>query len=66
MRTSTTRLLGAVVLTLTLAAAAAAQTVTAPKEQFGFNIGDDYHLANYTQFVEYWKEADQQSDRMTW
>jgi hypothetical protein len=25
-----------------------AQKITSPKEQFGFNIGDDYKLANYT------------------
>ena len=38
--------------------------VTSPKEQFGFNIGDDYQLANYTQLVEYWRKLAQQSDRM--
>ena len=39
-------------LALAVTANAAAQTVTAPKQHFGFNIGDDYHLANYTQFVD--------------
>jgi zinc carboxypeptidase len=38
---------------------------TSPKEQLGFNLGDDYHLANYAQLVEYWKKLDQQSDRMS-
>jgi hypothetical protein len=64
MLTRTTRLaavLGAVLLT---AISAAAQTVTTPKQHFGFNIGDDYHLANYTQFVEYWQKLDKESDRM--
>src|SRR5574342_1210457 len=43
-----------------------AQTrVTAPKEQFGFNIGDDYSLANYTQYVDYIKKLDRESDRLT-
>jgi hypothetical protein len=43
-----------------------AQTkVTSPKEQFGFNLGDDYQLTNYKQLVEYWKRLDQQSDRLT-
>ncbi len=51
-------------LTLAIAASAAAQSVTAPKQHFGFNIGDDYHLANYTQFVEYWQKLDKESDRM--
>ncbi len=26
-----------------------AQRITTPQEQFGFNIGDDYNLATYTQ-----------------
>src|SRR4030095_11123885 len=46
-------------------AAAAAQTkVTTPKEQLGFNFGDDYQLANYAQLVDYWKKLAGQSDRM--
>ena len=50
---------------LLLAITAAAQTkVTTPKEQLGFNFGDDYQLANYTQLVDYWKKLDAQSDRM--
>ncbi|HSE36081.1 MAG TPA: M14 metallopeptidase family protein, partial [Blastocatellia bacterium] len=48
-----------------LTAAAGAQTkITTPKEQLGFNFGDDYQLANYTQLVEYWKKLAEQSDRM--
>jgi Zinc carboxypeptidase len=43
----------------------AAQKLTSPKEQFGHDIGDDYFLVNYTQYVEYLKKLDQQSDRMT-
>jgi Zinc carboxypeptidase len=39
--------------------------LTSPKEQFGHDIGDDYFLVNYTQYVEYLKKLDQQSDRMT-
>jgi hypothetical protein len=39
-------------------------TITSPKEQFGFNIGDDYQLANYTQLVEYWRKLTLQSDRI--
>jgi hypothetical protein len=33
-----------------------AQTVPSPKEHFGFNIGDDYKLANYTQTEAYFKK----------
>src|SRR5215510_6436004 len=43
-----------------------AQTrITTPKEQFGFNIGDDYVLVNYTQYVDYLKKLDRESDRLT-
>src|ERR1700730_2185658 len=38
--------------------------VTAPKEAFGFNIGDDYRIANYTQLEKYWKKLATESDRM--
>jgi hypothetical protein len=58
------RLVGAVVLTIATAASAAAQTVTTPKQHFGFNIGDDYQLATYTQFIAYWQKLDKESDRM--
>ena len=39
--------------------------ITTPKEQFGFNIGDDYVLVNYTQYEAYLKKLGQQSDRLT-
>ncbi|HVQ39365.1 MAG TPA: M14 metallopeptidase family protein, partial [Pyrinomonadaceae bacterium] len=52
-------------LFLLLAITAAAQSkITSPKQQFGFNLGDDYQLANYAQLTEYWKKLAQQSDRM--
>jgi hypothetical protein len=38
--------------------------VTSPKEQFGSNIGDDYFLATYDQFMDYWRKLDAESDRM--
>jgi hypothetical protein len=41
-----------------------ASAVTTPQQQFGFNIGDDYQLATYTQLTEYWKKLDKESDRM--
>jgi hypothetical protein len=46
------------------AAQSRAPVVTTPKQQFGFNIGDDYQLATYTQLTEYWKKLDRESDRM--
>ena len=39
--------------------------ITTPKEQFGRNIGDDYFLVNWTQWVEYLQKMDRESDRMS-
>ncbi|RYF47489.1 MAG: peptidase, partial [Cytophagaceae bacterium] len=41
---------------LFLCLSAQAQTVPTPKEHFGFNIGDDYQLATYTQTEAYFKK----------
>jgi len=38
--------------------------VTTPKEFFGHNIGDDYWLPNYDQFMAYWHKIDGESNRM--
>jgi len=38
--------------------------LTSPKEAFGFNIGDDYQLANYTQIEAYYKKLASESDRI--
>src|SRR6516225_7520083 len=46
------------------AAAQTAAHITTPKEQFGFNIGDDYSVANYAQLEAYWKKLASESDRM--
>jgi hypothetical protein len=43
---------------------AAQQRLTSPKAFFGFNIGDDYRLANYDQFSAYWRKLDAESNRM--
>ena len=40
-----------------------AQPIPTPKEHFGFNIGDNYQLANYTKTEAYFKKLDQASDR---
>src|SRR5262245_48860940 len=42
-----------------------APSVTTPKAQFGHDIGDDYFLVNYTQYVDYLLKLDHESDRMT-
>jgi zinc carboxypeptidase len=43
---------------------AAQAHITTPKEFFGHNVGDDYFLANYTQFQGYWHKIDGESNRM--
>ena len=60
----------AVALVLTLLAvstapAIASAQVTTPKEFFGHNIGDDYWLPNYTQFLAYWQKIARQSPART-
>src|ERR1041385_3565038 len=65
------RFVGVVAMALAVAIAtpqaqkSTAAKLTSPKEQFGHDIGDDYFLVNYTQYVEYLHKLDQQSDRMT-
>ncbi len=38
--------------------------ITTPIEQFGFDIGANYRLINYTQIIAYWEKLDAESDRM--
>ncbi len=38
--------------------------VTTPKAHFGFNIGDDYHLANFTETESYFKKLAKESNRL--
>ena len=59
----------ALAVTVTVAAPFAqkstlAPKVTPPKDQFGFAIGDDYRLVNYTQYIDYLKKLQAQSERM--
>ncbi|HEY4361315.1 MAG TPA: M14 metallopeptidase family protein [Bryobacteraceae bacterium] len=57
-----------VILAATLSAihlcAQTAPKITTPKEALGFNLGDDYMVANYTQLEAYWKKLASESDRM--
>src|SRR5580693_2826088 len=58
---------GIVCIALLAAAGLSAQParhITSPKEEFGFNIGADYRLVNYTQLEAYWKKLASESDRM--
>ncbi len=42
----------------------AQSNIPTPKSHFGFNIGDDYQLANFTQTEAYFKKLDAASDRL--
>jgi hypothetical protein len=55
------------ILALAFVAATPAQNgrhITTPKEALGFDVGDDYQLANYTQLTGWWKKLATESDRM--
>ncbi|MBE3134392.1 MAG: peptidase, partial [Acidobacteria bacterium] len=57
----------AVLIPLLAAAGIALQAqtrVTPPKQHFGASPGDDYFLANYTQFQAYLARLAQESDRI--
>jgi hypothetical protein len=54
----------AVVLAVCSLHAQPASQVTTPKEFLGFNIGDDYQVANYSQLEAYWKKLATESGRM--
>src|SRR5258707_1189215 len=59
--------LAACALAFAFAIAASAQNghhITTAKEALGFDVGDDYHLANYAQFTAYWQKLAKESDRM--
>src|SRR5579872_363097 len=47
-----------------LAFGQASHKLTAPKEALGFEIGDDYRLATYTQLEAWWRKLATESDRM--
>jgi hypothetical protein len=44
--------------------AAQSSSVTTPKQFFGFSVGDDYQLFNYTQYSEYIRKLEKETNRM--
>ncbi|MDQ8154033.1 MAG: M14 family metallopeptidase [Gemmatimonadota bacterium] len=65
MRLFVRRALLATALAAALPLAAVAQgKLTTPKQFFGHEIGEDYWLPNYTQFVKWWETLARESDRM--
>jgi hypothetical protein len=56
-------LLACLVLLMT-SVAVNAQNIPSPKEHFGFNIGDNYHLATFTQTEAYFKKVAAASNKV--
>jgi hypothetical protein len=54
----------AAILSAASLSAQSAPKITTPNEALGFNLGDDYMVANYTQLEAYWKKLASESDRM--
>jgi len=54
------------IIALTATLGLSQNKITTPKEYFGFNPGDDYHLANYTQYAEYLKKISLESNRISY
>jgi hypothetical protein len=54
----------AAILSAVSLSAQSAPKITTPKDALGFNLGDDYMVANYTQLEAYWKKLASESDRM--
>lgn len=52
-------------IALTATSVLAQSKLTSPQGHFGFSPGDDYHLANYTQFIAYWKRLALESKRVS-
>ena len=54
----------ALVLFVAVPSALSQGRLTTPQEQFGFEIGADYMLVNYTRLLAYWQKLDAESDRL--
>src|SRR5690554_5599234 len=58
------KLICATVAWMLIALHATGQVIPTPKDHFGFEIGDDYQLANFTQTDAYFKKLSELSDRV--
>jgi len=63
MKTKWMCLSSLLLLAITLASCTRA-SITSPEKQFGHAIGADYKLLNYTQFADYLKKLEKESDRL--
>src|SRR5215475_12815416 len=59
-----TACLAATAISVCLLHAQSANRITTPKEALGFNLGDDYMVANYTQLEAHWKKLASESPRI--
>lgn len=53
-----------ILIILTFSFLGFSQSVPEPEEVLGFKIGADYHLATYTQAIEYFKKLEENSSRI--
>jgi hypothetical protein len=54
----------ALIISTSTASAQTAPKLTTPKQQFGFNVAEDFQMVSYTQAEAYWKKLAAESDRM--
>jgi hypothetical protein len=54
----------ALVAAIVATPAAQSSSVTTPRQFFGFNVGDDYQLFNYTQYSAYIRKLEKETNRM--
>ena len=57
-------LLFSAVMSLSCATVSVAQTVPSPKDVYGFRVGDDYKLADYSQIEDYLSKLDAASNKV--
>ena len=55
-----------VAMFLSCAAFSVAQSVPSPEDVFGFKVGADYKLADYSQIEDYLSKLDAASNRVEW
>lgn len=64
MKSSVFRLAGGLLLGIAMLIPLVGQSVPPPEKVLGFEVGDDYHLADYHQAMAYFRMLAESSDRM--
>ncbi len=65
MKTSKAFLFAVLAVIFTVQGGLSQDSLTSPNEQFGFEIGADYKLVNYSELLAYWRKLDAESDRLS-